>query len=93
VDSAGPGRRGDSELLQRFIIDEVSRAEPDGLEVNTKIEGLPLRSGERIDFSITGRLAPDRSAYIAVETFTENGSTVSEVTQLTSDSDGRIYQY
>lgn len=88
-DSAG-GDVNDS--LQRFF-DQVSEAVPDELEMNQKIEGVTLQPGETIDFSITGRLGPERTAYIAVETFTENGSTVSEVIELYTDGEGRVYEY
>lgn len=78
--------------VRRFL-DEVLEAVPDELAMNREIEDITLQPGEEIDFSIIGRLRPERTAYIAVETFTENGSTVSDIMELFTDGEGRIYEY
>jgi hypothetical protein len=82
----------DNDSLQRFF-NEVSNSVSDNLEMDKRIEEMSLLPGERIDFSIRGELSPERSSYFAVETFTEDGSVVSDVVELFADRFGRVYEY
>jgi len=72
-------------------IDELS-AKPDYLELDGSYEDIDLGAEDTLELTISGKLDRSSAITFALEARTESGSVVSDIVELRSDDEGRIFE-
>lgn len=81
-----------SELLWRKI-DNISTERRDFLQIEGAFEEITLGEGEEFALTVSGTLPPLSHVNYAVEALTKDGLVVSDIEELRSDEEGRIFGF